>query len=142
MTINQYMTSEHRRCDDIFAELESAIDSGNSEASKLIFENFQNDMLKHFRQEENVMFSEFNSFSGGGCNPTHIMVAEHDQMRVTMDQIKDAINSGDKNRALGLCENLLFIMQQHNMKEEQIMYNLANDALNSQDIIEKMKQVS
>ncbi|QOG11932.1 hemerythrin domain-containing protein [Arcobacter sp. FWKO B] len=142
MTINSFMTNEHRKCDDVFAELESAIDSGNFQASKELFEKFHNDMLKHFRQEETVMFAEFNSCSGGGCNPTSVMLAEHDQMRVTMDQIKTALDNSDKNRALGLSENLLFIMQQHNMKEEQIMYNLADNTLNSDDIIEKMKLVS
>lgn len=142
MTINRFMTSEHRKCDDIFAQLESAIDSNNFDSAKALFEEFQGDMLKHFRQEENVMFAEFNTCSGGGCNPTHVMIAEHDQMRVTMDQIKKAIENGDKNKALGLCENLLFIMQQHNMKEEQIMYNLADNTLDSDDIIEKMKLVS
>ena len=142
MTINSFMTKEHRKCDDVFANLESVIDSGDFENAKKVFEEFRNDMLTHFKQEETVMFAEFNSCSGGGCNPTSVMLAEHDQMRITMDQIKTALENGDKNRALGLCENLLFIMQQHNMKEEQIMYNLADNALESDDIIEKMKAVS
>jgi len=30
-------------------------------------------------------------------------------------------------------------MQQHNMKEEQMMYNLADQSLNSEEIIEEMK---
>lgn len=32
-------------------------------------------------------------------------------------------------------------MQQHNMKEEQMMYNLADQSLNSETIIEKMKAI-
>ncbi|MCK9336564.1 MAG: hemerythrin domain-containing protein [Arcobacteraceae bacterium] len=142
MTINTFMTGEHRRCDENFANLESVIDSGDFENAKKVFEEFKNDMLTHFKQEESVMFAEFNSCSGGGCNPTSVMLAEHDQIRITLDQIKTALENSDKNRALGLCENLLFIMQQHNMKEEQIMYNLADNTLDSDDIIEKMKLVS
>jgi hypothetical protein len=30
-------------------------------------------------------------------------------------------------------------MGQHNMKEEQIMYNMADEALSSQEIIQKMQ---
>ena len=52
-----------------------------------------------------------------------------------------ALNDSNQEKFLGLSENLLFIMQQHNMKEEQMMYNLADGALNSEEIIEKMKAI-
>jgi len=42
-----------------------------------------------------------------------------------------AIDEKDKNKFLGFSENLLFTMQQHNMKEEQMMYSLADESLNS-----------
>lgn len=141
MTINAYMTQEHRKCDDKFAELENAIDKNNFEAGNALFKAFQEDMLLHFRQEEDVMFTAFNQCSGGGCNPTSVMIMEHDQMRQTIKQMEEALQSRNVDRFLGLCENLQFIMQQHNMKEEQIMYNMADNALDSNTIIEAMKRV-
>ena len=141
MTINTFMTNDHRECDAQFAQLENIVDSGNFEGATIMFEDFYVHMLHHFAMEEEVMFEEFNQCTGGGCNPTGIMIMEHDQMRNLMTQMKEAIQAKDKERFLGLSENLLFVMQQHNMKEEQIMYNLADDALPSQAIIERMKEI-
>jgi len=139
MTVNQFMTGEHRVCDEEFANLENMVDGGKFEEAKALLERFLNHMRSHFSMEEEVMFKEFNNCSGGGCNPTIVMIMEHDQMRNLFLQMEEALEAKDKNRFLGVSENLLFVMQQHNMKEEQIMYNMVDNALNSDDIIEKMK---
>ena len=141
MTINQFMTQDHRSCDTQFAELENIVDSGNFEGAKQMFDEFQNHMLTHFKMEEEVMFEEFNNCGSGGCNPTGVMIMEHDQMRNLMSQMQQAIEIKHKEQFLGLSENLLFVMQQHNMKEEQIMYNMADEALNSEQIITKMQDI-
>lgn len=141
MTINQFMTNDHRSCDGQFAQLENMVDNGNFKGAEVMFDEFHSHMLKHFDMEEKVMFDEFNKCEGGHCNPTGVMIMEHNQMRNLMDQMKKSIDDKDKNRFLGLSENLLFVMQQHNMKEEQIMYNMADEALNSLEIIERMKGI-
>lgn len=141
MTINQFMTNDHRACDEQFAQLENIVDNGNFEGASVMFEEFYNHMLKHFDMEEKVMFEEFNNANSEGCNPTGVMIMEHDQMRNLMSQMNQAIQDKNKDQFLGLSENLLFVMQQHNMKEEQIMYNLADDALDSASIINKMQEV-
>jgi hemerythrin-like domain-containing protein len=141
MTINQFMTQDHKSCDEQFAQLENIVDAGNFDGADLMFNEFQAHMLKHFDMEEKVMFEEFNTASHDGCNPTGMMVMEHDQIRDLMSKMKEALNSKNKEDFLGLSENLLFIMQQHNMKEEQIMYNLADDALNQESVIKKMKEI-
>lgn len=139
MTINQFMTADHRACDEQFAQLENIVDQGNFEGAKAMFEEFHSHMMHHFDMEEKVMFPKFNECEGGGCNPTGVMLMEHDQMRNLFNQMQNAIDENDKEKFLGLSENLLFVMQQHNMKEEQMMYNLADEALDSQQIVEEMK---
>lgn len=139
MTVNQYMTNDHRMCDEEFASLENIIDSGNFEEAKELFHKFHTHMLNHFSMEENVMFPQFNSSQSEGCNPTGVMIMEHDQMRNLMEKMDQAIQQTDQNQFLGLSENLLFVMQQHNMKEEQIMYNLVDEVLDSQKTIQQME---
>jgi len=141
MTINQYMTTDHRACDEQFAQLENIVDQGNFDGAKVMFDEFKDHMIKHFDMEEKVIFPQFNSAQGEGCNPTGVMIMEHDQMRNLFDKMQEAINKNNKENFLGLSENLLFVMQQHNMKEEQIMYNLADEVLNSQAIIEQIKRI-
>ena len=141
MTINQFMSADHKACDTQFAELENIVDSGNFDSAKMMFDEFKSHLLQHFKMEEEVMFVEYRSCEGGHCDPTGVMVMEHDQMRHLLDEMEDAINENDKNKFLGLSENLLFVMQQHNMKEEQMMYNFADDALDSENIIAKMQNL-
>ena len=141
MTINKFMTSEHRSCDEQFAQLENIVDSGNFDGAKIMFDEFKSHMLQHFAMEEKVMFPEYSSCGGGHCDPTQVMIMEHDQMRQLFDQMENALKEEDVNKFLGFSENLLFTMQQHNMKEEQMMYNFADETLNSDEIIEKMKEV-
>jgi len=139
MTINQFMTADHRACDEKFAELENIVDQANFDDAKAMFEDFHTHMLKHFDMEEQVMFPRYENCEGGHCNPTPVMLMEHNQMRAIFTQMSDAINANDKEKFLGQSEALLFTMQQHNMKEEQMMYNLADQSLNSEEIIEAMK---
>ena len=141
MTINQFMTTDHRTCDDQFAQLENIVDQGNFNGAKTMFSDFKNHMLNHFDMEEKVMFPQFQASGKGHCDPTGVMVMEHDQMRGLFNQMKNAIESNNKEAFLGYSENLLFVMQQHNMKEEQMMYNFADEALNSEDIITQMKEI-
>ena len=139
MTINEYMTHDHRKCDDEFVDAENAISMKQLNAKEL-YKKFEESILRHFRMEEEVMFFEYNNVAQG-MNPTVVMVGEHNQMRGVMSAISDALESGDNDKALGLMENLMFIIQQHNMKEEQMMYNLADRALDSNSIIERMVEV-
>lgn len=141
MTINQFMTTDHRACDEEFAKLENLIDENNFTNADNLFEDFKNHMFKHFDMEEKIMFPQFNESSHEGCNPTGVMIMEHDQMRELINRMETALKSKDKEQFLGLSENLLFVMQQHNMKEEQIMYNLVDQTLNSDEIIKQMQEI-
>ena len=139
MTINQFMTEDHRDCDDQFAKLENIVDEGKFDEAKAMYDGFQSHMLRHFDMEEQVMFPQYQNCEGGHCDPTPVMIMEHEQMRKIFAQMNDAINENDKEKFLGQSETLLFTMQQHNMKEEQMMYNMADQSLNSEDIITQMK---
>ncbi len=141
MSVNEFMTNDHRACDEQFANLENMIDQENFDNGISMFEEFHTHMLRHFDMEEKVMFPMFNNAQSEGCNPTSVMIMEHNQMRVLLNKMKNAIEAKDKNSFLGLSENLMFLAQQHNMKEEQIMYNLVDNALDSQEVINKMNEI-
>lgn len=141
MTVNEFMTQDHRDCDDQFANLENIVDTNNFEGANSMFDEYYNHMIKHFDMEEKVMFPMFNDANAEGCNPTQVMIMEHNQMKMLLNKMKIAIEAKDKNSFLGLSENLMFLAQQHNMKEEQIMYNLVDKALNSDELIKKMKEL-
>ena len=61
---------------------------------------------------------------------------EHDQMRVVMHEMRAALEAKDAQQYLGLSETFLVLMQQHNYKEEGILYNMIDQVLGDQ--VEKL----
>ncbi len=125
-TISSFLTSDHRACDNKFANLENAIASQDWEEAKNQFEKFSLDLTHHFDMEEKVMFPAFEEVTGMTQGPTMVMRMEHSQMRNILDDLKSDIEKKDKNHFFGVSESLMMLMQQHNMKEEQMLYKMAD----------------
>ena len=142
-TISSFLTNDHRACDNEFANLENTIASENWEESKTQFDKFSADLLHHFDMEEKVMFPVFEEVTGMTQGPTMVMRMEHSQMRNILDDLKADIEKKDKNHFFGVSESLMMLMQQHNMKEEQMLYAMADMHLGSfvSKVIEDMKAI-
>ena len=129
-SIKEYLTNDHRRCDDIFASMEEKANESLSSA-KDITQEFIDATERHFQMEERVMFAEFEQKTGMTQGPTAMMRQEHTQMRSLMQQMIDAIEADDKDKFFGLTETLMILLQQHNMKEEQMLYTMAQQHLSA-----------
>lgn len=133
--ITEYMKTEHRTCDTLFSETEGAIINGNFEAAQTFFKNFLDDTLKHFKKEENILFPAFEDVTGMKQGPTQMMRQEHEQMRGLLSRLQMAMDKKDKDTFLAIAEPLMILMQQHNMKEEQMLYAMCDNTI-PQDIKE------
>ncbi len=127
--ISDFMTTDHTHCDHLFAEAENAVTDNDWETGQTRFESFQSATLHHFAREENVLFPAFEAKTGIAHGPTVIMRSEHMDMREAMQGMQLALARHDAESFLGLAETLLMLMRQHNMKEEQILYPMADHAL-------------
>jgi len=141
-TIKEFLSADHSRCDEIFANMEEKAGDSLANAKELC-EEFKNDMERHFQMEERVMFLEFENKTGMTQGPTAMMRQEHTQMRTLMKQMLEAIDADNKDRFFGLSETLMILLQQHNMKEEQMLYPMAQQhlAAESDRIIDMMKSL-
>ncbi len=128
-TIRTFMTDDHRHCDDLFAEAEQALGSKNLSAAQAAFAHFRTAMLAHFAGEEKTLFPAFEECTGMRMGPTQVMRMEHDQMRSLFDEAADALARGEVEDYFGVAETLLIMMQQHNMKEENILYPMCDQHL-------------
>lgn len=143
MTMKEYLTIEHRECDEILSDVENLVhESGLSSATDK-FNFFENEMIRHFLEEEDVLFPAFEQKTGMSGGPTHVMRMEHNMMRQNMSLMRGALEDGNEDRFLGICETLMILIQQHNMKEEQMLYNMAQMHLSDQNeaLIEQMKSI-
>ena len=140
--IKEYMTQDHRECDNLYAPLEEALMQGDFEKALELFVPFRNAMLKHFAMEEEVLFPKMEEFMGGGEGPIYVMKMEHNQIRSIINQLGEAIEAKNKDKALGLGETFMIMTQQHNMKEEQILYTMAEQLpIEKEQTLEEMKRV-
>ena len=142
-TITTFLTKDHRACDEEFANLENTVADGDWSKSEKAFASFHSDMQHHFNMEEKVMFPSFEAKTGMQGGPTQMMRMEHKQMLQVLEQMKDDIINKDKEHFFGLSETLMMLMQQHNMKEEQMLYRMADQHLSDDlsNVVLQMKEL-
>lgn len=131
-SIAETMARDHQGCDEVFANAEQAAADQNWPALEKQYGIFLNRMKRHFAMEEEVLFPAFEHETGMTLGPTEMMRHEHQEMRGLFDQMQAAIAAGDADEYLGLSETLLVMMQQHNRKEEEILYRMMDQALASE----------
>lgn len=127
--LSSMMSVHHRYCDECFAEAERAGDSRDWSSCAASTARFVEAMKAHFAAEEIVLFPAFESVTGITTGPTRMMRMEHAQMRELLEQMLAAANEMDQENFLGTAETLLVMMEQHNMKEEHILYPMCDQHL-------------
>ncbi|MCF8179193.1 MAG: hemerythrin domain-containing protein [Sulfuritalea sp.] len=134
MSVTEPLFQHHKHCDEIFARAEEACANGDwaegGNAFALLFDQLET----HFSSEEELLFPAFESATGMTSGPTEVMRGEHRQMRDLLAQMKGALADQDSDTFGGAAETLLILMQQHNMKEENILYPMCDNALGSTDV--------
>ena len=140
--IKEFMTQDHRECDRVFAELEDAVLKDSDDISEK-FEKLNDDLNNHFSMEEIVLFPAFDQVSGMKDSPARVMEMEHEQIRELLSKIRRAIKEKDKDKFFSISETLMIIIQQHNMKEEQLLYTVAQEYLSddADHLISRMRTV-
>lgn len=128
-SIRSLMTDDHRHCDDLFAAAEQAASGRDRAAAAAAFARLRMAMLAHFAAEEQALFPAFEARTGMSMGPTQVMRLEHAQMRNLLEAAGEALLAGSSDDYLGQAETLLIMMQQHNMKEENVLYPMCDAQL-------------
>ena len=134
MNIKEFMAHDHKDCDLLYAKAETAVSVEDWTTANQTFNEFIQAMERHLGIEEKELFPAFEEATGMTMGPTEMMRMEHDQMRVLFVEMRDALERQHSDDYLGIADTLLILMQQHNMKEEQILYNMMNQHLSDDNI--------
>lgn len=129
------LKDHHKHCDDLFADAEAAVAAKDWVGAAPLVTNFGNELENHFRTEEETLFPAFEAETGMSGGPTQVMRYEHAQMRDLIEQMRAAMTQRDAKTFAGAAETLLILMQQHNMKEENILYPMCDQTLRAQSSI-------
>ena len=125
-----FFEQDHRDCEARWADVEELLDTGDIEAALPAWRKYETGMQRHIAMEEEVLFPAYESASGmGESGPTTVMRMEHQQMRKLLKQVAEAIESGDAELALEIGDTLLMLVQQHDAREETVLYPEAENLL-------------
>jgi hemerythrin-like domain-containing protein len=127
--ISDYMNRDHKHCDDAFARAEDMAAASDWLGLTRDGGMFLREIERHIGLEENLLFPAFEERTGMTSGPTETMRMEHQQMRGMFAQMRAAIDAKDAAIYLGVSETLLILLQQHNMKEESMMYPMLDQSL-------------
>lgn len=141
-SISSYMTSRHKHCDELFIAAETAVYKKRWDAARAMLEQFCNALEQHLAMEEEVLFPAFEAETGMTGGPTSMMRAEHRQVRSLLRRLEDALAQRDVSAYLGHSETLNIMLQQHDLKEESVLYPIIDRVLSSRadELIRAMRE--
>lgn len=139
MGLTSCLLRHHKQCDDLFADAEGACADGDWEAGSRLFLAMDAEIERHFKGEEEVLFPAFEAATGMRFGPTEVMRDEHRKMRALLAAMKQAQERQDGDAFGGHADTLLVMMQQHNMKEENILYPMCDRALDENALGESLQ---
>ncbi len=141
-SLTQPLHDHHKHCDDLFAAAEEAAHKNRWAQCLDLFRRFRGELEAHFATEEQVLFPAFETASGMVAGPSQVMRFEHAQMRDLLGQMEQAATQQNLGQFSGSAETLLVLMQQHNMKEENILYPMCEQSLSGQglSLLEPLKE--
>lgn len=141
--ILEFMRDDHRACDHLYSEAENALADKKVDEAKTLFDAFYRATNHHFDMEERELFITFEKRTGMMGGPTQMMRYEHQQLRSQMESMLSALTQGRHDDFFGIGESFMIMLQQHNMKEEQMLYPMIDRALegDAEIMIQTLKEM-
>jgi len=126
LALSAELTREHREIDNSIKTFIEKLDCGGVR-HELLTETLEA-LRRHIYFEEVFLFPPLRE--AGIVMPVFVMMREHGQLWHTMDALTDLLaDSNDSGRLRDTCTQLLDQLQQHNSKEEPVIYPSADTAL-------------
>ena len=99
----------------------------------------------HHLKEEDILFVEMcKDPTQMHCNPTEQMLFEHEMGRNFIKELEKGVEEKNKDKIIENARGYSSLLQEHISKEDNILYPLANQALNQatkKEMLEKFKQI-
>jgi len=121
-SISEALTEHHRHCDALFESASEAADAGDWATLRARLAALTDALARHFAFEEETLFPAFEAATGLAEGPTAVMRLEHAHMRNLLEGLAAAAPEHDPEGCRAELDNLFVMLQQHNAKEEGVLY--------------------
>jgi hemerythrin-like domain-containing protein len=128
-SISSYMEHDHVVIDGIAGRAVAAAQARDWAALAREGGEFLRRLRRHIEVEEQVLFPVFEQRTGmTQAGPSKVMRMEHEQMRPILAQMDAAVAVQDGASYERASKALFDILKPHNLKEEQMMYPMLDEA--------------
>jgi iron-sulfur cluster repair protein YtfE (RIC family) len=141
-TISAWMQNDHVHIDAIAERALAAAAARDGAALEREAELFLSRLRRHIEMEEGVLFPAFEQRTGmSASGPSLQMRDEHEQMQPILQQMQAAAAALDGAAWQHAARALHEILIPHNLKEEQMMYPMLDDAMgaDAQALLDEVK---
>jgi hemerythrin-like domain-containing protein len=121
-SIAEALTEHHRLCDALFESAREAADAADWQALRVRLAALSDALGRHFAFEEDALFPAFEASTGLREGPSAVMRLEHAYMRNLLEGLAAAAPEHDPEGCRAELDNLFVMLQQHNAKEEGVLY--------------------
>jgi iron-sulfur cluster repair protein YtfE (RIC family) len=132
-SITSYLMFDHDRLDAILYEVFALVAEGELEPATGRFAGFHAGMKRHLRLEEEILFPEFERWSGGSSGPTDLARKDHALIREALEEMKDALAAREARAFFAARKKFLSVLPAHHAQEEQLLYPLIDAAMTEED---------
>ncbi|MGD8190973.1 hemerythrin domain-containing protein [Brevibacillus ginsengisoli] len=113
---------------------------------------FINKLDPHSLREEEILFPMMANFIGRESGPIAVMEYEHDQAKNNlkqflkqMDQLPEVVGRDEAKAIAGYLKNAYIILTEHFMKEENVLFPMAEQILSADEkdeLLQKFNEIS
>jgi iron-sulfur cluster repair protein YtfE (RIC family) len=142
-TITSYMEQDHDRIDGHAARATAAAGAQDWSTLQDQGSEFLRRLQRHIEIEEDLLFPAFEQRTGMvAAGPSRQMRDEHEWMQPILVRMQQALAANDGAEWQRATRSLLDILEPHNVKEEQMMYPMLEDAAGAeaQELLLQVRQ--
>ena len=142
--VREFLGEDHRRLDAILRHAAVLAHAGSFVDSRASFAEFRCGLERHIEIEEQILFPWFEKETGTSGGPTAIMRLEHLEIRRLMNTIGGSLRAEDLASLLEAIRGFTNLLEEHNAKEEDVLYPMADRALDDDrernEIVQRMQR--
>ncbi|MHB8563788.1 MAG: hemerythrin domain-containing protein [Acidiferrobacteraceae bacterium] len=124
--INDYLREGHYRCDRLLEQAEEAVSEHRWARAATCLDAYASMLRCHIEAEEHILFPALERAHGGMFTPGRVMRIEHRRFEGSLAALSGFVMERDQGAFRTEAEALKTALANHNRKEEQVLYPLAD----------------
>ena len=131
--LSDYLRADHRYCDGLMDLIEPLASNAKWEEAGQALLAFVGAQERHLEREERVLFPAMEQTHGSPLGPVRMMRVEHEGVRALLAETAAALSRRDQRELAAVMQTLRTVLQEHCLKEESVLYPMADVLLAEQD---------